>query len=452
MATTTQAAAPLWTPNTSIINMPNEVLREIFLSINGEFSRTLYSLSLTCKHFRNIVEEHCEPEYNLRGKWIEDPYPLMERIWAHPYLRRVLRVLRMEYNFMEFTKHTEERVQALVSSMGLIWTGDEEFTDFCDDGLGAHNGGPIWLCLLLPKVETIELSTKTANPRTSCVPLVAMLHDLHIENLLRCHRFKDLRNLYLAFPPESHDGLTFEAVCPSNFVYPNLKKAKLFNCVFDEEGWEYCTPKRNSVSPVTDLEIHEYQASFADPAYVQSWSRFKHLKTLRLHVEYTYLFYDDQRRRPRYSEALSLLANSLEDLQLYSNERYQKKNGKFAKMSPHCPAQPSFRHLSRLRSLALTDVVLVGVSTAGPTHWHQSARDTVEDLVQMFPTSLETFTHLLWDGPTSFSGEFEPSLVWKSVWESVWKSLWCYFPSLSKVMVQKYGLQGLTGDHEVLME
>lgn len=37
-------------------------------------------MSLTCKRFRDVVKGGCEPEYNLRGKRIDDPFALMERL------------------------------------------------------------------------------------------------------------------------------------------------------------------------------------------------------------------------------------------------------------------------------------------------------------------------------------------------------------------------------------
>ncbi|KAJ4315448.1 hypothetical protein N0V94_005950 [Neodidymelliopsis sp. IMI 364377] len=124
MATNSPSPSVPWAPDTGLIDMPIEILREIFISIDGEFSKTLWSLCLTCKLFRNIVEAHCEPEYNVRGKYIEDPYALMEQIKARPQLRTLIRVACMERDFVKFTKHTEEDVRALVSALNLESIGD----------------------------------------------------------------------------------------------------------------------------------------------------------------------------------------------------------------------------------------------------------------------------------------------------------------------------------------
>lgn len=43
----------------------------------------------------------------------------MERIRDQPYLKRILRVLRMEYNFADLTKHTVKDVELLIKSFGL---------------------------------------------------------------------------------------------------------------------------------------------------------------------------------------------------------------------------------------------------------------------------------------------------------------------------------------------
>ncbi|KZM20177.1 hypothetical protein ST47_g8665 [Ascochyta rabiei] len=98
--------------------MPNEFLCEIILSIHGEFSKTLRSLCLTCKHFRNVVEEHREPEYNLRGKWNDDLYAMTERLRDQPRLKHLIRVICMVYDFAIHTKYTEEEVNNLVTPLG----------------------------------------------------------------------------------------------------------------------------------------------------------------------------------------------------------------------------------------------------------------------------------------------------------------------------------------------
>ncbi|KAF1923463.1 uncharacterized protein M421DRAFT_9692 [Didymella exigua CBS 183.55] len=61
----TATTAPVWASGTAIMDLPTEILREIFNAVDSEFSKTLCSFSLTCRHFHGIVEEYCEPEYNL---------------------------------------------------------------------------------------------------------------------------------------------------------------------------------------------------------------------------------------------------------------------------------------------------------------------------------------------------------------------------------------------------
>ncbi|KAJ4367752.1 hypothetical protein N0V86_009874 [Didymella sp. IMI 355093] len=363
-----------WTPATTIIDMPNELLRDIFFAIDGEFSKTLYSLELTCKRFCAIVEEHCEPEYNLRGKLIEDPYELMERIKAQPRLRTLIRVARMEYNYASFAQYTADEVATLVTSLGLDWYGDK-MKDLWEYSLGKDNGGPLWLCLLLARIETIELSTRMTTLRIVHIPLVRLLQDRHCYDYLQTRQFEDLRNLTLAYPGprscEYHDP--GKDICVSNLMFPKLRTARLSGCMVDGEGW------------------------------------------------------------PDGSE---------------------KVDGTLNRMSEYCPGQTSLKGFSNLKSLALTDMSLMGVSrTSGPTHWQQPIEATLQHLADMFPPTLEAFTHLIWDGAAPFDKALTKRQKALRSWNRIWKSASKeQFPSLKKVMVQKYGLYGLSKEIEVIWE
>ena len=120
-------------------------------------------------------------------------------------------------------------------------------------------------------------------------------------------------------------------------------------------------------------------------------------------------------------------------------------------MSPHWPGQPSLKHFRKLKSLALTDMALVGVSTTGPAHWHQSFEETLGHLADMFPPTLEVFTHLVWDGPSTFGNSVPPQQQMSHSWENVWKaSVEDNFPGLKMVMVQKYSLTGVADGSKVI--
>lgn len=189
--TANPGTVPPWTPATSIKDMPNEVLREILISVDGEFSRTLWSLCLTCRHFRNIVEEHCEPEYNLRGKFIEDPFAMMEQLRDRPHLRRLLRSVRIKYNEPQHRDYTEKETLPLLTHLGL-----ESYRDIMSRERGhilqPSNGGPVWLVASLPNIETIELVTCD-----QYVPMMTLLQDSGVDNRLKSHGFQKLRNLNL---------------------------------------------------------------------------------------------------------------------------------------------------------------------------------------------------------------------------------------------------------------
>jgi hypothetical protein len=433
-----------WTPATTIMDMPNELLRDIFIAIDGEFSKTLYSLELTCKHFRAIVEEHCEPEYNLRGKWIEDPYALMERIKAQPRLRTLIRVARMEYNYASFTHYTADEVATLVTSLGLDRYGDK-MKEIWGDSLAKDNGGPLWLCLLLGRIETIELATRTTTPRVVNIPLVRLLHDRYCSDDLQTRQFEHLRNLTLAYPgcrsSEYHGP--GEELYVSTLMFPRLRTARLESCVIDDED---CPGGFGKVSHVTELHIR----MCGNPEHDRHWNKFQNLRTLHLHIWPRHMFND-----PRYVDVLSRHnGQSLEELYLYSNELYCTHDGTFNIVSDYCPSQTSLKGFSNLKSLALTDMALMGVSrTSGPTHWQQPIEVTIQHLADMFPPTLETFTHLIWDGAAPFDKVLTKRQKALRSWNHIWKSASTQqFPSLKKAMVQKYGLYGLSEEIEVIWE
>ncbi|KAF3032359.1 hypothetical protein E8E12_003877 [Didymella heteroderae] len=148
------AALPTWTPNTGIIDLPNEILRDIFLSVDEAFSCTLWSLSLTCKHFRAIVEEHCEPEYNLRGKKLENPVELLELLCDRPHLRNSIRVANIQYQHDFVTCGTPADTLALVNRLGLAAVY-EELLDFTGEE-GQIDSAAALLVVSLPKLETFH--------------------------------------------------------------------------------------------------------------------------------------------------------------------------------------------------------------------------------------------------------------------------------------------------------
>lgn len=190
------------------------------------------------------------------------------------------------------------------------------------------------------------------------------------------------------------------------------------------------------------------------PEYTEEWKTFQGLQKLVLQVESPFIHYEQgYHEAPKYISCLRSQARSLEDLQLYSNEQYCTSDGTFVEMSPHCAGQWDLRHFKKPRSLALTDMSLMGVSTKGPAHWHQSFEDTLKHLAQMFPTSLETFTHLIWGGPSPFALEVPVAQQMLRSWENIWKaSAKDKFPSLRKVMVQKYGLNGVSDERVVIWQ
>lgn len=436
MTASTPDASP-WTHANTILEMPNEILREIFINIDGEFSKTLWSLCLTCKHFHNIVEEYCEPEYNIRGKWIGDPYAFMEQLRDYPHLRTIIRVARMDYFFADHLPYTEEEVTALVRSLGLEDLGPRMLENW-NISLSAGNGAPIWLVALLPCIETVELSTDQGGWPWTRVPLITLLQDLHDGDYLKLHPFASLRNVSLHYPVSHGEDLIYDSM----LALPSLRKLSVRNVDFGVDG-------RGSLCSYLLEELNltrtPYDLSVGNPC----WKRFAGLRVLRVNIQND-ICLDDWYP---FVESLASQAHSLEVLELYTNEKYSLSNGQMLPVAEAWPAQSSLKAFKRLKRLALTELMLVGMSSSRPVHWLQPLQDTLNHLANMLPTSLETLTQILWDGPTIFSKRLTKRQQSLHSWERIWKaSSRKQFPSLKQVMVQKYGLSGLSEEREVIWE
>lgn len=447
MATEASATAPVWTPSTTIMDMPNEILRDIFLSIDGEFSRTLWSLALTCRHFRNIVEEHCEPEYNLRGKHVEDIYDLLEQLRNRPSLKGLIRVARMNYEHASYATRTEAEILPLLHSLGLDMLHDG--TEYYDSDERPSNTAPALLAASLSEIESLDfrLSTIDSARFDNLSPLIALLlhcfNDYLPHDSLSSHDFKKLRNLTLSNtddnkPPIYHEDV-FQCIC----ALPSLRKLEVFGIYFVGSRQ---TPLSSSLEYI-DMEDH--QRNF-DRGLNKKLESFQDLKHLRLRITDSVLKEDDT-DRPRYIENLYFLENSLETLELFTNEVYCSPHG-VPRELPKLPPVPSLRSFGRLKVLTLTDMSLVGVGSCGPLHCVTLPAEVLEHLVWMLPSSLEVLTHLVWDGPIIHSGDVELQR-YLSLWSNIWKGATMdKFPALKKVMVQKYGLSGLSGEREVIWE
>lgn len=451
MATESLAAAPPWTPNTSLLDMPNEILRQILLAIDEKFSRTLWSVCLTCKQLRAIVEEFCEPEYNVRGTIIKDPFALMQRILAQPSLRYNIRAARMEFNYE--TQHTEGEVDILITSLGLdslknaLWDEDAHVSPRDGEGI-------VWLAALLQRLKIVEVSSTTPNMKKRWPRLITLLSGAEAGNLLPSHGFKYLYSLALNYPPWFND-LRYDSKIHDNvpggvLQLPKLKTLVLNNVMFYEQGW---ASDLGGLSSIEELYVPDVQDSFLHLDLGDAeWRIFKSLKILHLHIEPPFpAFEKDYHNPPKYVLCLQSQTHCLEDLHLYSNEQYCTSDGTVLETSAHCPSQPSLKHFRKLKSLALTDMALVGVSTTGPAHWHQYFEETLDHLADMFPSTLEVFTHLVWDGPSRFATTVSHQQKMSHSWENVWEaSLEDKFPNLKTVMVQKYGLTGVADGSKVI--
>jgi hypothetical protein len=359
-----------WRPATTILKMPNEILREIFINIDGEFSKTLSSLCLTCKHFHNIVEEYCEPEYNIRGKWIEDPYALMKQLRDHPHFRTIIRVARMDCFFADHLPYTEEEVTALVRSLGLEDIGLRMLENW-DISLSPGNGAPIWLVALLPCIETVELSTDEHGWLCTQVPLITLLQDPNKDDYLKLHPLSSLRNMTLHYPIMHGEDWIYGSM----FALSSLRKLSVRNLYPDDSRlgslYSYLLEELN-------LTMTSYGFYVSDPW----WERFAGLRVLRVNIQ------NGIRLNNWYPfvESLASQSHSLEVLELYTNEKYSLSNGQVLHVTETWLAQSSLKAFKRLKRLALTDLILIGMLSSMPVHWLQPVQDTLNHLANMLPT------------------------------------------------------------------
>ena len=430
-----------WTANTNIMDMPNEIVREICFNIDGEFSKTLWGLSLTCRHFRNIIEEYCEPDYNLRGRTIEDPYDFMEQLRDRPQLRKLIRVVRMNYEFAQHTKHTEEEVETLVSTFGLqnLIPGMEWF---CGDRISAENGAPLWLLCLLPDIETIELFIEENSMTRVSVPLITFLQVSGSINVPNVPAGLKLRNISLSYP-DRLIGDMLGAIDAQLLQFPSLKLLHVHNIGFYRSSITY------RCSTVEKLHYSAFRDDF-NWVGIDLFEPFKALTRLRLWIDPWEIFCGAW---PYYIDNIACQAHSLEVLEIYSNEVYSRSHEKQEKVFDVWPAQSSLKYFKCLKSLALTDASLVGVRRNGLGHWYQSVEETLGHLTKMLPSTLETLIHVVWDGPNMFTNDIIERQQLLCSWEGIWKAaIKEQFPSMKRVMTQAYDATALSSKRVVIWE
>lgn len=309
------ASVPIWTPSTTIIDLPNEILRDIFLAIDGEFSKSLYSLSLTCKHFRAIVEEHCKPEYNLRGKELDHALELLEQLIDRPSFKRSIRVLNLQYQHAFLPTETSAETLTLANRLGLAALQKElwEF-DWDDD---PSNMAAALLAASVPNLETCHVSMPQEGTGA---------FDHLVQYLTMVDRpFESLRNLILtntANTAVSFQEDVFHTIC----ALPALVRLQIRGLSFD--GWSHARP---SSERLEYLDMDESQRNF-NRYYQKKLEPLKALEHLRLRLTDCQLSMENE-DRPRYVENPYFLEHSLETLELFSNERYCMPT----KRHPSCP-------------------------------------------------------------------------------------------------------------------
>lgn len=264
-----------------------------------------------------------------------------------------------------------------------------------------------------------------------------------IQYLTLCGKsLERLRNLTLAnsnsdiYDPYSEDA--FHHLC----ALPSLVRLHIQGIYFDGISDEGPQPLG-----LEYLHMDEYCYNF-DRGHHKRLEPLKSLKHLRLHIPDARIEMDVE-HCPRYIENLYFLENSLETLELLTNEPYCASDGTIFELAI-LPPQPTLRSFHRLKNLALTDMCMVGVTVGGPFVWPHDAAPVLEHLKWMLPSSLETLTHLVRNGPMVSNDEWSLQ-EYRSRWSNTWATATPdMFSKLKVVMVQMYGLNGLDKERKIV--
>lgn len=119
---------------------------------------------------------------------------------------------------------------------------------------------------------------------------------------------------------------------------------------------------------------------------------------------------------------------------------------------PEWSPVPSLKEFERLKYLSLTDEALGRAPLSSPAFRYSSAAKIVIHLCEVLPKSLESFTHIVWDGSSDHTvptGDEKDWRSWDYIWALVPREL---FPKLEKVEVMSYGLNGVNDDRRLIWE
>ncbi|KAF2124127.1 hypothetical protein P153DRAFT_371014 [Dothidotthia symphoricarpi CBS 119687] len=453
------------TPTTGFTDLPTELLCQIFLDIPSNFTKTLWSLSLTCKRFHDVIEERLEPEHNLRRCVVDDPYSLIRRLTDRPALRTVIRSVKLASNISSRPPLSEAEANELVGSANL-----NTYAELCSLRLGLQRNDPDWLEFLLlmylPRLDTIDMRLL----HTQVPDLISQFEPYKCSS--KTHWLSNLTHLRLVhLRPEYDDCLNGDFL-----ALPGLQRVYLNNVIIDTE-WVYRSladarfqsGEEISIPPstVTDYEVRN---THLHAGALHRLCMFTHLSRLSIRLKQQELGLNV--RIKTLFEAIKRHKHSLRALEVWTNEMFTDKVGKPYGINDFMPYflplerawetsacfgyfRPiqSLRPFTCLKSLALTDIALVGQSRRGLPYWRKPVSSTAAYLSGMLPTSLEIFTHILWDGPDGYDALLADDEKHLRSWDRIWKVITPeQFPNLKRVETVGYNREGISKERKVIWE
>ncbi|KAF1963799.1 hypothetical protein CC80DRAFT_498914 [Byssothecium circinans] len=395
-----------------LVDLPTELLRDIFIRASPGFASTLRALMLTCKRFHHIVEEHLYPEYNLRTA--DNQYELLTDFVRRPHLRPLVRSLDIKQDaYPERRPRSQNEVTELMAQTPLPQDYSVLGSLSKDLERDSNDAVPALLVTLLPRIERLRytIGDKLQPYKTATNSDLMFLLDKAGELPSPNHAtlsslFTSLSLIHISINAEYRVNTrgTFMAITSLRKVY---LKGVIWRYL---SGFWECGLR---ASPVENLNVDSLRIN-ALHGNRRVFESFIALKRLRLDLRRIDLAQNvSSDPIPKLVQVLEATQkDSLETLELYINwppgpeesDEYRYVDGS---------SITSLKKFTRLRNLTLPDVILCGTPPHDFDHHAEPPTWTLQFLDDMLPASLEHLTHVV----------YEAHVGGESSWRRVWGGL-----------------------------
>jgi hypothetical protein len=354
----------------------------------------------TCKQFRNIINAHISESIAIFET--DDSRNVMQIIAKNPKFRHLIRAIHIAYPPIRRRPRDQQAVSDLITLAGLERHPDlVAFRNALEED--SRDVTPAIVIALLRKIEMLEIILPGRDHPSDSNGYVLDLLDLAGNPGTRYigHGFQWLTHLRIIFNFNSGEM----PVLNGSFLEINSpRKVYLRNVEFveDETDWE-CEAYS---SPVTNLHLNDLDESDIPAFDLRS---FTGLRKFRLELRPINVV-EDLLALQDLGTVLATQNHSIECVELWTNESYTFNHHRFQNIKDDYNSKPfdyrvpisSLHDFNPLKSLSMTDILLVGSTPNGLRFWNDLPETTVQNLRGMLPSSLELYTHLVWEGDTDF--------------------------------------------------